>query len=174
MWCLTQTWVKSNKVLIWCIASPYVRHIPCDAHDLENEALLTAYQVLTQLIMRQKDLSLMNKYYRVVFRTQCIRLTMRIRVTDCDVDQISVTPPDSIQDEELDQEVITAALEVLTDRQREISEWILSQSTPVSTTTVSEEFGIQSRTVRAILSNAVKRIEQYGYQAVREEFAPAT
>jgi DNA-directed RNA polymerase sigma subunit (sigma70/sigma32) len=99
---------------------------------------------------------------------------MRIRVTDCDVDQISVTPPDSIQDEELDQEVITAALEVLTDRQREISEWILSQSTPVSTTTVSEEFGIQSRTVRAILSNAVKRIEQYGYQAVREEFAPAT
>ena len=173
LWHLSQAWVKSNQVLIRCIASPYYRHMSCEKHDLENEALLTAYQVLTQLSMREKDLSLMNKYYRIVFRTQCIRMTAGIKTADCDLDQLSLPGKELNNQEDLDQNVIQAALQVLTHRQRQISEWILSQPTPVTTTTIGQKFGIQSRTVRAILSNAIQRIENYGYCPVREELAPA-
>lgn len=174
LWHLAQAWVKSNRVLIWCIAGPYYRYMSCEVHDLESEALLTAHQVLTLLSKKRKNLSHMNRYYRVVFRTRCIRLTTGLLITGYEIDQIPATDEKSDQQEELDESVIREALQVLTNRQRQISEWILSQPTPVSTTTVGNRFGIGSRTVRAILSNAIRRIEHYGYQPVHEGFATAS
>jgi DNA-binding CsgD family transcriptional regulator len=167
-WHLAQSWVKSNKVLIWCIAGPYYKFMSCEPHDVEGEALLAAYKVLTLLNRQQKSLSLMNPYFRVVFRTRCIGLTSGLPATEYEIEQIPAAEWETCRQEEPDENAIRASLEVLTNRQRQISEWILAQPTPVSTTTIGNRFGIGSRTVRAILSNAIKRIEQYGCQPVRE------
>jgi DNA-binding CsgD family transcriptional regulator len=145
----------------------------CEVHDLESEALLTAYQVLTLLSRKRKKLSQMNRYFRVVFRTRCISLTTGLLVTGYEIEQAPAREVNLDQQGELDESVIREALHVLTNRQRQISEWILSQPTPVSTTTVGKRFGIGSRTVRAILNNAIRRIEEYGYQPVRETIATA-
>ena len=173
LWYLAQVWVKSNRVLIRCIAGPYFRYMSCEMHDLEGEALLAAHQVLVLLCRKQKSLSHMNRYYRVVFRTRCISLATGLQATEYEIEQVPAVDVQSDQQEELDETVISEALEVLTKRQRQISEWILSQPTPVSTTTVGKRFGIRSRTVRTILNNAIKRIEHYGYQPVCEDIATA-
>lgn len=171
VWHLAQTWVKSNRVLIWYIAAPYYKYMPCNSKDLDGEALLTAYNVLSILIRKRKKLSSMSRYYQTVFRTQCIRLTSCVETLSYDIDQVPVTVSGSDQQEVLDEEVIQGALQVLTNRQRQISQWILSQPAPVNTATVGKQFGIRSRTVRSIVNNAIKRIENYEYQPVREKFA---
>jgi len=170
LWFLAQTWVKSNHVLIWCIAAPYFKYMPCDLQDLENEALLTAYQVMSGLMHNDKKISLMNRYYRVVFRTRCIKLTTGMIVTNCDIDQMPA-PDQEQKQQELDQEVIQEALQVLTNRQRQISQWILSQPRPVSTRMVAKKYGVQRRTIQAIVSNAIDRI--YGHQRVQQAIQTA-
>lgn len=172
LWFLAQTWVKSNHVLIWCIAAPYYKNMSCDEQDLENEALLTAYQVMSGLMRNNKKLLLMSKYYRVVFRTRCIKMTTGVVVTNCDIDQMPVL--DQGKQQEPDQEVIREALQVLTNRQRQISQWILSQPKPVSISTVAKKFGVQGRTIRAILNNAIDRIKEYGHQPIREAITTAS
>jgi DNA-directed RNA polymerase specialized sigma24 family protein len=171
LWYLAQVWVKSNRVLIWCIAGPYFRYMSCEVHDLESEALLTAHQVLTLLCRKSKSLSHMNRYYRVVFRTRCISLTTGLQVKEYEIEDAPAVDEQSTQQEELDETVINESLQVLTNRQRQISEWILAQPTPVSTATVGKKFGIGSRTVRVILNNAIRRIEHYGYQPICESVA---
>lgn len=172
-WHLAQSWVKSNKVLIWCIAGPYYKFMSCEPHDLEGEALLAAYKVLTLLNRQQKSLSLMKPYFRVVFRTRCIGLTSGLPAAEYEIERIPAVEWETCRQEEPDESAIRASLQVLTNRQRQISEWILAQPTPVSTTTIGKRFGIGSRTVRAILSNAIRRIEQHGYQPVRKELTTA-
>lgn len=174
-WHLAQTWVKSNRVLIWCIAGPYYRYMSCEVYDLESEALLTAYQVLTLLSRKGKSLALMSRYYRVMFRTRCIELATGVRVIDCDIERIPSDAPDTFawQQEELNPETIQNALQVLTNRQRQISEWILAQPTPINTTTAGKQFGIQARAVRSIIKNAIRRIEDYGHQSVQQTISAA-
>lgn len=165
LWCLAQAWVKSNPVLISHIAAPYRKHMNCHIQDLTSEALLTSYQVLHALSHDGQDLSLMSRYFRVVFRTQCIKMTTRVNVVDYQIEKISAPIQ---RTEKLNQEVIKEILQTLTHRQRQISEWILSQPTPVSTSIVGQKFGINDRTVRVIINNAIKRIENYGHQSIRK------
>jgi len=174
IWFLAQTWVKSNHVLVWCIAAPYYRYMPCDPSDLEHEAILTAYQVMSGLIRKDKKLLLMSRYYRVVFRSRCIKMTTGVIVTNCDISQMPA-PDQEQKQQKLDEEVIQEALQVLTNRQRQISQWILSQPTPVSTSVVAEKYGVQRRTIQAILSKAIERIiENYGHQPIREAITTAS
>lgn len=170
LWFLAQTWVNSNHVLIWCIAAPYYKYMPCDSNDLKHEAILTAYQVMSGLMHHDKKLSLMNKYYRVVWRTRCIKITTGVMVTNCDINQMPAPASDQKQkQQELDEDVIQEALQVLTYRQRQISQWILSQPKPVSISMVAKKYGVQRRTIQAVLSNAIERIiENYGHQTLRE------
>lgn len=174
-WQLAQTWVKSNHVLVWCIAGPYYRYMSSEAHDLESEALLTAYQVLTLLRRRGKSLELMSRYYRVAFRTRCIELATGVKVTDCDINQIPSRPAETLlwKQDELNPETIQSALRVLTNRQRQISEWILAQPTPINTATAGKQFGIQARAVRSIIKNAIRRIEDYGHTTVQQAISAA-
>ncbi len=157
LWFLAQTWVKSNYVLVWCIAAPYYRYMPCDSSDLEHEAILTAYQVMSGLMRKDKKISLMSRYYRVVFRSRCMSLATGVIVTRFDLDRIP--GPEQEKQQELDEELIHEALRVLTNRQRQISQWILSQPTPVSTSMVAAKYGVQRRTIQAILSNAIDRLK---------------
>jgi len=83
--------------------------------------------------------------------------------------------PDLNEFSDLDDSVIAEALSALTDRQRLVSLWILSQPKPVSFYTIANHFGIHTQTVRDILSNSIKRINRigsiggYGHQRICEE-----
>ena len=158
LWFLAQTWVKSNQVLIRCIATPYYPFMFCDSHDLEHEALLTAYQVMHGLVFKDKKLSLMSKYYRVVFRSRCIKLAHGVPIkSGINIDQIGVDSKDPAHPE-LDESLIKESLQVLTSRQRQVSCWILKQEKPVSILNVAENYKVRRRTIQAVLSNAINRL----------------
>ena len=132
----------------------------CSPQDLEGEALLVAHQVLSSLVLKNKDLSNMGRYFRVVFRSRCIQMTMGVDVVgDFDVERINITREQNATHEKLDQDVIDAALLFLTDRQRQVAKWILSQPTPVSVNLIGQHFDITTRGVRKLINNAIYRIE---------------
>jgi DNA-directed RNA polymerase specialized sigma24 family protein len=159
-WSLASLWIKSNPVLINCIAAQYIPHMGCSPQDLKSEALLVAYQTISSLLQSEKDLSLMAQYFRVVFRSHCIHLTMRVPVmAGVDPEKINYTSRDEIIQQELDQHVIDATLTSLTTRQRQVVQWILNQPSPVNINLVGEHFGISARGVRRLINDAITRIE---------------
>lgn len=160
LWQLASAWITSHRVLIRCIASPYLAHMGCSARDLESEALLAAYRTLCSLLQNDKNLALMGRYFRVVFRTRCIQMTMGVAViADCDMAHSNIVREEKVDSEELDQAVIDAAFSALTARQRQVAKWILSQPTPVSVNLIGLQFGITARGVRKLINNAIFRIE---------------
>ena len=172
IWPLAQSWVSSNRVLIWCIAAPYYRYMSCDSRDLAGEAQLAVYQVISVLIDQNKDLSLTSKYFRTVFRTRCIQMAAGVALANEQQATVAIQKeqsPDLNESSELDDAVIAEALSALTGRQRLVSLWILSQPRPVSFYTIANHFGIHIQSVRRILSNAIKRIEGYGNQRICED-----
>jgi len=172
IWPLAQSWVSSNRVLIWCIAAPYYRFMSCDSRDLTGEAQLAVYQVISVLIDQNKDLSLTSRYFRTVFRTRCIQMAAGVALAKEQPVTVAIQKeqcPDLNESSQLDDAVISVALSALTGRQRLVSLWILSQPRPVSFNTIANHFGIHIQSVRRILSNAVKRIEGYGNQRICED-----
>ncbi|WP_163338744.1 sigma-70 family RNA polymerase sigma factor [Desulfopila sp. IMCC35008] len=159
-WSLASLWIKSNPVLIKCVAAQYFPYMGCNFRDLESEALLVAYQTISSLFQSEKDLSCMAQYFRVVFRSRCIQMTMGVKVVDIlDPEIINVPHNGETLHQELDQDVIDAALASLTNRQRQVAKWILSQPSPVNTDLVGEHFGISTRGVRRLINDAITRIE---------------
>lgn len=159
-WSLASLWIKSNPLLIKCVAAQYYPHMGCNSKDLKSEALLVAYQTLSSLLQSEKDLSDMARYFRVLFRSHCIQMTMGINiVNNLDPETINVSHGEKTRPEELDPHVIDAALSSLTRRQREVTQWILNQPSPVNTDLVGEHFGISTRGVRRLINDAITRIE---------------
>ncbi len=172
IWPLAQSWVSSNRGLIWCIAAPYYRYMSCDSRDLAGEAQLAVYQVISVLIDQNKDLSLTSKYFRIVFRTRCIQMAAGVALANEQQATVAIQTEHSLklnESSELDDSVIAEALSTLTGRQKLVSLWILSQPRPVSFCTIANHFGIQIQSVRRILSNTIKRIERYGNQRICED-----
>ena len=164
IWPLAQSWVSANRVLIWYIAAPYHRYMSCDSSDLAGEAKLAVYQVISALIDQNKDLSLTSKYFRTVFRTRCIQMAAGVALVNehqATVAIQNVQSPDRNESSDIDDSVIAEALSALTGRQRQVSQWILSQPKPVSFYTIANHFGIHIQSVRRILSNTIRRIEGY-------------
>ena len=157
LWQLAIAWTRSNKVLIKCIATQYFPYMGCSAYDLQAEALLVAHQTVVTLLQKDKGLDLMGRYFRIVFRSRCIEL-MDVCVA-ADVDLSDVTLEELGSQNKLDQYVIESALSDLTNRQRQIAQWILTQPTPASTNMIGLKFGITARGVRKLISNAIFRIE---------------
>jgi RNA polymerase sigma factor (sigma-70 family) len=172
IWPLAQSWVSSNRVLIWCIAAPYYRFMSCDSRDLTGEAQIAVYQVIAVLIDQNKDLSLTSRYFRTVFRTRCIQMAAGVALAKEPPASIAFQKeqyPDLNESSQLDETVVSEALSALTGRQRLVSLWILSQPRPVSFNTIANHFGIHIQSVRRILSNAIRRIEAYGNQRICED-----
>ena len=172
IWPLAQSWVSSNRVLIWCIAAPYYRYMSCDSRDLAAEAQLAVYQVISVLIDQNKDLSLTSRYFRIVFRTRCIQLAAGVALVNEQAATVAFQKeqsPDLHRSSELDEAVISEALSALTGRQRLVSLWILSQPRPVNFNMIANHFGIHIQSARRILSHAIKRIEGYGNQRICED-----
>jgi len=144
----------------------------CDSSDLAGEANLAVYQAISVLIDQNKDLSLTSKYFRIVFRTRCIQMAAGVALANEQQATVAIQKeqsPELNESSELDDAVIVEALSALTDRQRLVSLWILSQPKPVSFYTIANHFGIHIQSVRRILSNAIKRIEGYGNQRICED-----
>ncbi|MBU3944793.1 MAG: hypothetical protein L6271_07810 [Desulfobacteraceae bacterium] len=143
----------------------------CDSYDLAGEAQLAVYQVISVLIDQNKDLSLTSKYFRIVFRTRCIQMAAGVALANEQQATVAIQKeqsPDLNESSDLDESVIAEALSALTDRQRQVSQWILSQPNPVNFNTIASHFGIHIQSVRRILSNSIRRIEGYGHQRICE------
>ena len=143
----------------------------CDSYDLAGEAQLAVYQVISVLIDQNKDLSFTGKYFRIVFRTRCIQMAAGVALANEQQATLAIQKeqsPDLNEFSDLDDSVIAEALSALTDRQRLVSLWILSQPKPVSFYTIANHFGIHIQSVRKILSNSIRRIEGYGHQRICE------
>lgn len=169
-WKAAIRWVQSNQTLVGHIAAPYRRYMASNSKDIEQEAILTAFCTLSILAEKNHDSSKFGAYFRVQFRTRCIKMATGGMVGSLDnTDEIPAVPSEQ-KINELNHDIIIEALQKMSNRQRQISEWILAQPTPVSTTIVAKKFGICSRTVRDILCNAVNRIQRrpYGNTQVRE------
>ncbi|MCJ7600398.1 MAG: hypothetical protein MUO63_02725 [Desulfobulbaceae bacterium] len=139
---------------------------------MAGEAKLAVYQVILVLIDQNKDLSLTSKYFRIVFRTRCIQMAAGVALANEQQATMAIQKeqsPDLNGSSDLDDSVIAEALSALTDRQRLVSLWILSQPKPVSFYTIANHFGIHIQSVRRILSNAIRRIEGYGNQRICED-----
>lgn len=166
-WQLATSWTSSNHVLIRCVAAPYYAHMGCSSKDLESEALLIAYQTIALLLQSGRDLSCIGRYFRVSFRTHCIKLTMGVRiVSDVEVHRLPVTM-ESLEKSSLEPVVIERALGELTRRQQQVARWVLAQPTPVNADEIGRRFGISSRGVRSLISSAISRIEN-GHKRLRQ------
>ncbi|MBM9514057.1 sigma-70 family RNA polymerase sigma factor [Desulfogranum marinum] len=161
IWNLAIIWVKSHRVLIRCVAARYSPYMGCSAQDLESEALLVAYLTLRDLVRNNKDLSLMNRYFRVIFRSRCIHMAMGVdMVHELDTERMKAEQREERTfDPKLDQQLIEASLLCLTERQRLVAQWILSQDIPVNVSLIGQRFGITARGVRKLINNAIFRIE---------------
>lgn len=161
-WKTAINWVQSNHTLVDCIAGPYCRYMASGPEDIEHEAILAAFCTLATLAKKGLPSSKFGSYFRVQFRTRCIKMASGgIGSNFKNIDQIPSTS--SLQEfEKIDHEVIQQALQKMSNRQRQISKWILTQATPVSTNLIAEEFDICGRTVRNIVCNAIKRVEANG------------
>ena len=161
IWNLAIIWVKSHRVLIRCVAARYSPYMGCSAQDLESEALLVAFLTLRDLVRNNKDLSLMGRYFRVIFRSRCIHMTMGVdMVNELDTERMKAEQREERSlDPKLDQQVIEDAILSLTQRQRQVAQWILNQDTPVSVSLIGQHFGITARGVRKLINNAIIRIE---------------
>lgn len=160
-WQLATVWTRSHRVFINCIAAPYISHMGFNSQDLESEALLAAYQTVSTLVKSNKCLTLMDRYFRVIFRSRCVDLALGVGViSGCDVERINVAQSqEKLLHQELDQAVIDEAFMSLTERQRQVAKWIISQPTPVDTDLIGQQFGITKRGVRRLINNAICRIE---------------
>ena len=168
------SWVQSNRTLIGHISAPYRRYMASSSKDIEQEAVLAAFCTLEILASRGQDSDKFGAYFRVQFRTRCIKMANGGMRGILDADQIPLISSEQ-NSNQLDQEVMEQALQMMSNRQKQISGWILAQPTPVSTKNVAKVFGIRDRTVRAILSNAVRRIEniQNGNHQLRKDVSVA-
>jgi DNA-directed RNA polymerase specialized sigma24 family protein len=138
-----------------------------DAKDIEQEAILTAFITLNILAKKGEDANRLGAYFRVMFRTQCIRMAAGVVVSNfVDINQVAFIPYKQ-QPYELDHSSIQQALQQVSRRQRQISQWILDQPNPVNTTLIAQQFGVRERTVRAILFNAIRKIEETNFANTR-------
>lgn len=158
-WSEAQDWVNHNKRFIRQIASPYFRFMAGDVEDLYQEAIIVAFKAITTSKQKGKHDQLMP-FFRVIFKTNCIKLASGIRTVHCLDDYIlpSQDEPEETMLEPQEYEV-EQALSAVSERQREICIWLLQQSTPVGTPDIARKFNISRRHACRVVSNSIHKIE---------------
>lgn len=163
-WRAAISWVHSNHILVRSIAAPYSSYMASGNKDVDQEAILTAFSTLTLLAEKGEHIGRFGAYFRVLFRTRCIKMATGGMVTYLDdINQI-LTIPTEQKNHELDREIIEQALQKMTNRQRQIFRWVLSQPHPVNMTKIARQFGIEKRAVRYLLSNAIRQVKKTTYE----------
>ncbi|OKY73953.1 MAG: hypothetical protein BM485_15975 [Desulfobulbaceae bacterium DB1] len=158
MWATAMQWVAANRKLIGQIASPYRRYMAAENVDLVQEATIAAYKALLAASKKEKPKQFVP-FFRVIFKTNCIRLASGIQTEYClEVHNLPGPTRGKEQEELEDSETVEEALKTVSKRQREICIWLLEQPEPASTPELAREFNISRRHACRLISNSIKRI----------------
>ena len=164
-WEEAQKWVSSHKKLIHQAASPYFRHMAADSEDLQQEAVVAAYFALCEIKRKNKPDQFMQ-FFRVIFKTNCIKLSSGIQTVNTLEDHhlpFSTTQLDDYWDlTEPGDPRIDDALSKLSERQREICRWLLSQPLPATAPDIAKRFNISCRHAFRIISHTIDKIQNEG------------
>ncbi len=157
IWDWAQQWVEANQKLIRQIATPYRRFMAGDNQDLYQEATIAAYKAF--ISTREKGSpERFTPFFRVIFQTNCIKLSSGIQTVHCMEDYFLPLPEQSEMVREPKKEEVQLALSKVTARQREVCLWILSQPTPASTPDIANQFKVSRRHACRLVSNSIQTI----------------
>ncbi|MBU0909602.1 MAG: sigma-70 family RNA polymerase sigma factor [Proteobacteria bacterium] len=157
MWAMAMQWVSENRKLIRQIASPYIRHMAADSNDLFQEAAIAAYKALISSQKKEKPNQFVP-FFRVIFKTNCIRLASGIQTVQSLEDYQLPCPEKPEESDELETGRIEEALQAVSKRQREICIWLLQQPEPVSTPDLARKFKVSRRHACRLISSSIERI----------------
>ncbi len=156
-WNMAQQWVAANQKLIRQIATPYRRFIAGDNQDLYQEATIAAYKAF--ISTRKKGTpERFTPFFRVIFQTNCIKLSSGIQTVHCLEDYFLPIPEQSERIREPKKREIQQALSKVSERQREVCLWVLRQPTPASTPDIANKFKVSRRHACRLVSNSIQRI----------------
>ncbi len=151
-------WVSANRKLIRQIASPYRRFMVAENADLLQEATIAAFKAFHVTRKKEKPKQFVP-FFRVIFRTNCIKLASGIQTEFClEIHNLSVPDLSEEKQDYEDPEIVDEALKSVSKRQREICVWLLEQPEPASTPELAEEFNISRRHACRLISNSINRI----------------
>ena len=156
-WPMAQQWVSANRKLIRQIASPYFRFMAGDTEDLYQEATIVAFKALVTSRKKGKPEQFIP-FFRVIFKTSCIKLASGIQTVHCLEDYFLPSPEPPTETREPKISEIKQALTAVTKRQREICLWLLQQPTPVSTPCIAKEFKVSRRHACRLVSTSIQKI----------------
>lgn len=160
-WETALRWVVANRKLVHQIGSPYIRHMSADSNDLFQEATIAAFKTLV-VVQKKGKASQFVPFFRVIFKTSCIKLASGIQTVD-NIDDYHIPSPEQPEDEtNLEPSRIEAALQTVSKRQREICLWLLQQPAPVSTPDLARQFKVSRRQACRLISNSIQRISKTG------------
>jgi RNA polymerase sigma factor (sigma-70 family) len=130
-----------------------------DYEDLYQEAAIATVKALITA-QKKESPERFIPFFRVIFKTRCIKLASGIQTVHCLEDYL-LPCPDEYEDEIKEPEAIEIeqALMVVSKRQREICHWLLQQSTPASTPDIAREFNVSRRHACRLVSESIQRIE---------------
>ncbi len=156
-WDIALQWVSANQKLIRQIASPYFRFMAGDNQDIYQEATMAAFKA----IITSRDKGKVEQFipfFRVIFKTNCIKLASGIQTVHCLEDYFLPIPEQEEKLEEPENRTIHEALKTVSKRQREVCLWLLQQPKPVSTPDIAKKFNISRRHACRLVSSSVQRI----------------
>ncbi|MBU0965028.1 MAG: sigma-70 family RNA polymerase sigma factor [Proteobacteria bacterium] len=156
-WDMAVQWVAGNRKLIRQIASPYIRHMAADSNDLFQEATIAAYKAFISSQKKEKPNQFVP-FFRVIFKTNCIRLASGIQTVQSLEDYQLPCPEKPDEQEEHETGRIEEALQSVSKRQREICIWLLQQPEPVSTPDLARKFKVSRRHACRLISSSIERI----------------
>ena len=157
IWSLAVQWVSANRKLIRQIASPYFRFMAGDTEDLYQEATIVAFKALVTSRKKGKPEQFIP-FFRVIFKTSCIKLASGIQTVHCLEDYFLPSPEQQEEIREPKNYEIEQALMAVTKRQREVCLWLLQQPTPVSTPDIAREFKVSRRHACRLVSTSIQKI----------------
>jgi DNA-directed RNA polymerase specialized sigma24 family protein len=157
IWIMAQQWVSTNQKFIRQISSPFFRFMAGDAEDLYQEATIAAFKAIIATDKKGTPEKFIP-FFRVIFRTDCIKLTSGVQTVHC-LEDYFLPPPEQQQTlPEPETHEIRQALIHVTKKQRKICLWLLQQPTPANTRDIAREFNVSRRHACRLVNNSIQRI----------------
>jgi len=157
IWSMALQWVSDNKKLIRQIATPYSRFMAGENEDLYQEAIIAAFKALV-ISRKKKKQEQFVRYFRVIFRTNCILLASGVQTVHCLEDYFLPSLEQEKKAKEPEKEEIIQALTAVTTRQKEICLWLLGQPVPAGTRDIASEFNVSRRHACRLVMHSIQRI----------------
>lgn len=157
IWSMALQWVSANQKLIRQISSPYFRFMAGETEDLYQEATIVAFKAIVTSRKKGQPEKFIP-FFRVIFKTNCIKLASGIQTVHCLEDYFLPSPEQQEKTREPENNEIEQALMAVTNRQREVCLWLLQQPTPVSTPDIAREFKVSRRHACRLVSTSIQKI----------------